>query len=440
MAAALAEAMRARPDSPLLVAFSGGLDSTVLLHRLASDAAVRARGLRALHVHHGLHPAADDWAAQCRRLCDALDVPLRVVHVQVARDGGLGLEAAAREARHGAFAAELRAGETLVLAHHRDDQAETVLLRLLRASASEGLSAMRELRGFADGKLWRPLLGLPRAALREYAIAQSLAWVDDPGNAELRHDRNFLRHRVLPMLEDRWPGAGAAFARSAELLAEDARLLDEEAALRLLAARSGDPATLRTAPLKALSPAWRARVLRHWLAALGLPPPPGRAFARIDAELLDSRHDAQPELRWAGLRLQRWRELLHVERDEPALARDFARDWSGQALLELPGGDSLELVSSGGQPHLPDSLLPLRVAARQGGERIRLAGRGHSHALKDCLQRAGLPPWLRRRLPLLHAPDDELLAAGDAVLSARWQREVAAQGVSLRWRPVPVRD
>jgi tRNA(Ile)-lysidine synthase len=435
MAALLADATRALPDAPLLVGFSGGLDSTVLLDVLASDRRARARGLRAIHVHHGLHPAADAWAEHCRRACGSLGVPLRIAKVQVARDRGLGLEAAAREARHSAFAAELREGETLALAHHQDDQAETVLLRLLRASGSDGLSAMAPSRDFGPAKLWRPLLGMPRASLLSHAQVHELEWIEDPSNAETRHDRNFLRHRVLPLLEGRWPGAGAALARSAGLLAEDAALLGEEAAKRLLDARGDDPATLRTEPLLALSPAWRARVLRHWLDSLGLPLPPGRAFARIDAELLGSRHDAQPELQWAGLRLQRWRGLLHVEREQAALARDFDCQWSGQARLELPGGDSLELHSNSGDIVLPDGLAPLRVGARQGGERIRLSGRRHSHALKDCLQRAGLPPWLRRRLPLLRAPDAELLAAGDAVFSARWQREVAAQGLSLRWRP-----
>jgi tRNA(Ile)-lysidine synthase len=440
MNALLADVARATPDTPLLVAFSGGLDSTVLLHLLAADANVRARGLRALHVRHDLQSAAAAWEMHCRRVCAALGIELQVLAVQVARDSGLGLEAAARAARHSAFAAELRAGETLVLAHHRDDQAETVLLRLLRASGSDGLAAMRALRDFGQGRLWRPLLDIPRAQLLAQARALGLEWIEDPSNADEHHDRNYLRHRVLPLLDARWPGAGAALARSAQLLAEDAQLLEDEAARRLLAARTADPATLATAPLLALSPAWRARALRHWLATLALPPPPGRAFARVDAELLGSRHDAQPELRWAGLRLQRWRGLLHVEPEQPALARDFECAWDGRAPLLLPGGDHLELGASADASALPPALAPLRVAARQGGERIRLEGRGHSHALKDCLQRAALPPWLRRRLPLLHAPDAELLAAGDTVLSARWQREVAAQGLHLRWRAAAWRD
>ena len=440
MATALADVAQASPDTPLLVAFSGGLDSTVLLHLLAGDAAVRARGLRAVHVHHGLHVDADAWARHCRAFCRQLEIPLCVVEVNVPRDSGLGLEAAARQARHAAFAAELAGGETLVLAHHRDDQAETVLLRLLRASGSTGLAGMRDARRLGEGQLWRPFLGLPRQALLEYARLHALEWIEDPSNAELVHDRNFLRHRVLPLLEQRWPGAGAALARSAQLLAEDAQLLDEEAARLLLSARTADPSTLSTTPLLALSPAWRARVLRQWFAAIGVPAPPGRAHARIDAELLGSRHDAQPQMQWAGWRLQRWRGLLHVEAEPaPPLARAFACAWDGRAPLALPGGDRLELVTEPGAL-LPDSLAPLRVAARQGGERIRLPGRKHSHALKDCLLRAGLPPWLRRRLPLLHAPDDELLAAGDAVLSARWQREAAERGLRLRWRAAGARD
>ncbi len=257
MADTPATALRDAPDAPLLVGLSGGLDSTVLLHALAADAAVRARGLRAIHVRHDLQPAAAAWAQHCVEFCAAMQVALQVVPVHVRLGSGLGLEGAAREARHAAFAAALAPAEVLVLAHHRDDQAETVLLRLLRASGSGGLAAMRGSRLFAQGRLWRPLLELPRAALLGYAQAHELRWIDDPSNADAAFDRNFLRHRVLPVLRTRWPGADAALARSAALLAEDAALLAEEAQARLQLARTADPHTLSVPALCALSPAWR---------------------------------------------------------------------------------------------------------------------------------------------------------------------------------------
>ena len=430
------------PDTPLLVAFSGGLDSTVLLHALAALPPVRARGLRALHVRHDLHADAGRWSEHCARVCRDWGIELATIAVQVPRDSGLGLEGAARQARHAAFAEALAPGETLVLAHHQGDQAETVLLRLLRASGSDGLSAMRAERGYAGGRLWRPLLGVAREQLRAHAQAHALQWLEDPSNADTRHERNFLRHRVLPQLRERWPEAEPALARSAALLAEDAGLLAEVSRAQLQAAGTEDARTLATAPLLALSPAWRARVLRQWLLGLGLPPLPGRAFAHIDAELLHARPDAQPCYRWAGMRLERWRGLLHVEPDFAPAAPGFSRAWDGQARLALPDGASLELRHAGeraGPALLPGELAPLRVSLRQGGERIRLPGRSHSHALKDCLLQAGLPPWLRRRVPLLHAPDDELLAAGDAILSERWQRACAPRGLLLRWHPASAR-
>jgi tRNA(Ile)-lysidine synthase len=440
MAGAVAACVHAGPGGALLVGYSGGLDSTVLLHALAALPGQRARGLRALHVHHGLHPQADAWAAHCEATCREWNVPYELARVEVGLDSGLGIEGAARAARHSAFACALAPGETLALAHHRGDQAETVLLRLLRAAGGDSLAAMHARRAFAQGAIWRPLLSLPRADLLEYARVQGLAWIEDPSNADPRFDRNFLRTRVLPSLRERWPEAEAALARSATLLAEDAHLLEHEAALRLALARTPEPRTLATAPLLALSAPWRARVLRHWLATLGLPPPPGRAFALIDAELLGSRHDAQPEYRWAGLRLQRWRGLLHVETETSALPVNFHCEWDGAAALSLPGGGLLQIARADAAPPLPGELAPLRVGARHGGERIRLPGREHSHALKDCLLRSGVPPWLRRGLPLLRAPDEELLAAGDAVLSERWQRLCGTRGLTLRWQPAPARD
>ncbi|MFY2765278.1 tRNA lysidine(34) synthetase TilS [Arenimonas sp. MALMAid1274] len=395
---------------PVAVAFSGGLDSTVLLHRLAADPAIRAQGLRALHVDHGLHPESAKWSEHCRLACAMRGVPFASRRVQV-QEAGQGLEAAARDARHAAFAQWLQPGELVALAHHRDDQVETVLLRLLRGSG-DGVEGMRDLRPFGQGWLWRPLLAVPRSELLDYARQRGLAWIEDPSNDSPRHDRNFLRHRVLPVLAERWPQAGAAIARSAQLLATRSDLLADEDQVRLAQVQGLDPACLSVPALMALSPPWRDRVLRAWVTNLDLPPLPGHALATLATDLLAADDSAQPEYHWSGAVMRRWRDLLHAGPPLPPLPEDWSASWDGRAPLGLPTGESLSLM-----PGLPFDA-PCRVQARQGGERIRLPGRAHRTELRDLLQTLGIPPWQRRRLPLLFAPDGELLAAGDVALSA----------------------
>src|SRR5690606_34796517 len=214
----------------LVVGFSGGLDSSALLHALAGEPVARARGLRAVHIHHGLQPGADEWATHCARQAADLDVPLKVIRVQVPLDAGLGPEGAAREARYAALLSALDPGDVLVTAHHQGDEAATFRLRALRASGPEGLGAMRPLRRFGAGWHWRPLLEVPRQRLLGYGRAHGLAWIEDPSNASAEADRNFLRLQLLPLLRQRWPHADAALARSAALSAQaDGLLLADEA-------------------------------------------------------------------------------------------------------------------------------------------------------------------------------------------------------------------
>src|SRR5690606_9127416 len=293
---------------PLLVGYSGGLDSTVLLHLLARDPAHGSP--RAIHVHHGLQPAADAWADHCQRTCAALGIGLAVVRVEVARGTGEGLEAAARRARMDAFARALEDGGVLALAHHQDDQAETFLLRALRASGSEGLGAMRPWRRFGRGWLWRPLLDLPRQALVDYARDHGLDWIEDPSNASDVHDRNYLRRRVLPLLRARWPRADAALARAAALQRETTDLLDAGDRQALTAARSVDPACLQATSLAGLPAPRRARVLRRWIAELALPPLPARGLDQVEGWLRDPPSTAAAAFAWHGAELRLWRGLL----------------------------------------------------------------------------------------------------------------------------------
>lgn len=405
----------------VVIGLSGGLDSTVLLHRLHGG----IPALRAIHIHHGLHPDADAWAKHCAALCLALGVPLEIVRVDVDRESGLGLEGAAREARYAAFSAELKAGEVLALAHHRDDQAETFLLRALRASGAEGLSAMRSSRQYGTGWLWRPLLDTSRADIHAYATAHGLAWIEDPSNASTDPDRNFLRNAVMPLLRQRWPQADSAFARSAALAAGAADRDGDGIAIALLACRRDD-GDLDAVVLQRLPASLRAGVLRRWIAGTGLPPLPASGIDAIERQLLPARADAKAEFRWHGARILRWRDRLHACSMRPPFDAGLDVEWDGRAPLPLPDGDHLELIGADAFDQ------PLRVCARRGGERIRLPGRDHSHALKHALQQAGVPPWLRERLPLL-VDGEEVLAAG-SLLSARLDAWLRPRGARLHWQ------
>jgi tRNA(Ile)-lysidine synthase len=423
----------APPEAPVLVAYSGGLDSGVLLQLLADDPLVRRRGLRAIHVHHGLHPEADDWARHCERRCRMLGVELEVVAVTVQPDGE-GLEAAARSARHRAFAAHLCPGEVLALAHHRNDQAETFLQRALRASGVDGLAAMRAWRSFGPGWMWRPLLGSERGQLLAYARARGLQWVDDPSNDSQVHDRNLLRHRVLPLLETRWPHAGAALAQAAQLQQEALALLEQEDAQALARLRTADPACLHVAPLAALAPPRQARVLRRWTGELGLPPLPAQGVAEA-ARLLAEGSEARGSFAWQDACIRRWRGLLWAGRPRPGGGGQV--HWNGSAPLAWGGGSlRLDPPLAPGEAFPPQPCgtdAPFLVHPRAGGERIALPGRAHTHALKHVLQDLGVPPWERERLPLLSDRAGAVLAAGDLALSASMDAWLRASGRRLRW-------
>jgi len=430
---ALSDIVDRAEDRPLLVGFSGGLDSMVLLHLFASDPASRAR-LRAIHVDHGLQPDAGRWSDRCQATCTALGVPLTTVRVQVDDDAGHGPEGAARMVRHAVFEAELRDDEVLVLAHHRDDQAETFLLRALRASGPDGLAAMRPWRRFGRGWLWRPLLDTSRADLLAYARQHGLHWVEDPSNADDAFDRNFLRHRVLPLLHERWPNVDAAFARSAALSAEATSLLADEDAQALDRVRTSDPQVVDVVGLRALPSTRRARVLRRWIETLGLPPLPAQGIATIESELLHAASDDAREFAWSGAVVHRWRNVLHAGRVREPLPADWQALWDGRAALPLPDGGVLQLQGCNGFDE------PVRVSARRGGERIRLAGRSHSHTLKHVLQDVGIPPWQRVHLPLLSTAQGDILAAGDRIHSGAFDAWLRQRDATLAWTCDGVHD
>ncbi len=394
----------------------------MLLHALVQLAEQhRFPPISAIHVHHGLQAVADAWPEHCRRFCERLGVPLKVVRVQV--EPGASLERAARDARYAAFGACLGSGELLLTAQHRDDQAETSLFRLLRGAGVRGLAGMPISRALGSGVLVRPLLRVVRAELEAYARSNRLEWIEDPSNQSLDHSRNYLRHQVLPVLERRWPQASGNIARAADHLAEAQSLLDDLAEMDLLTARAPNDwpwlplPSLALPALRELSPARQRNVLRYWLAAFTLMPDADH-WAGWEA-LRDAAVDATPRWRLAGGELQRAGTWLWWLSGPWLEAVAGALPWEQPlTTLALPGNGAVR--REGTMPGV------FEIRYRQGGETMALPGRGRRD-LKRLLNEAQVPGFVRSRLPLLYL-DGELVAV------ANLPQFDAAQ-VSLVWTP-----
>ncbi len=392
LAAALADADGRR----LWIAYSGGLDSHVLLHAAASLRGRLRLDLRAVHVHHGLLREADAWAAHCVQVCADLGVPLVVRRLGLAPAAGESLEAVAREARYAAFRELLQPGDRLATAQHRDDQAETLLLALLRGAGVHGLAAMPARAVLGAGVLLRPLLALPRRALAEYARATGLHWVDDPSNAELARDRNRLRHLVIPTLRARWPALDRTLARSAAHCAEAAELLNSFADELLLGLAADVPTALSIGRLRALDAARQRLVLRRWVVQQGFRAPDSDRLRRIISELLPAGADRQPLVAWPGCEVRRHRDALYALAPLPPVPRTLPISVRGSSVqLPAPMG-----VLSWGFADGPEVSAVARVQFRTAG--LRCARRDRPDAdLKTLFQMAGVPAWLRDHVPLL---------------------------------------
>lgn len=416
------------PNRQLLVGFSGGLDSTVLLHRLKCwrDQEPDVE-LRAMHIHHGLSPHAEAWVAHCEALCAAWAIPLLVERVTL-KDEGLGVEAQARKARYAAFADALRPGEVMVTAQHLDDQCETFLLALKRGSGPAGLSAMPERAEFAGTQLLRPLLGETRASLEAWAREHQLNWIDDESNQDDGYDRNFLRLRVLPLLRERWPHFADATARSAILCAEQEALLDELLSEELAELISENGA-LAIAPLQGRSPVRRAALLRRWLASHHAAMPSRAMLSRIWDEVAMAREDAAPCVHLNGFDVRRFKGELWWVKSTPSLT-DVVLDWSSpDAPLILPCEIGRVTLVPSGHVRLPASGEPVTVRFKAGGM-LHIVGRNGGRKLKKIWQECNVPPWLRDTTPLLFYGETLIAAAGVFITEAGWSEE----GVSFEWQ------
>jgi tRNA(Ile)-lysidine synthase len=403
-----------------LIGLSGGLDSVVLLHGMAAlrEQAGSDFQLRAIHINHQLQDQAELWQQHCLSLCEQLGVEFVGVKVEV--PGSSGIENAARDARYSAFEAQLGEDEELLLAHHRDDQMETLLLRLMRGSGSRGLSGIPSARALGASRLLRPMLQVDREELCNYAKAAQLDWVEDHSNADLSFDRNYCRHTLLPLIEERWPGYRESWSKSAMLASENEALNRELAEIDMARIATDSESAVSRDVLLALSEPRRRNVLRHWLAAVRDIDLGWSQLQQLSNEVLPS---ATGQFIGEGFQIFCYRDQLSIVASEEldVLLDDVEVDAMPNLLpaasAPLPDNGELRISENQGDGIARDLLDSLSVRYRRGGESCRLAGRP-SKSLKKLLQELEVPPWLRSRVPLLYAGNELAYIPGIGVCEA----------------------
>ena len=416
------------------VAFSGGVDSHVLLQLLCEGRSQLPGAVAAVHVNHQIQPQAGDWEVHCRLVCEQLGVPFHRLRVQGRARAGESPEAAARTARYRALAEWLPSDEVLVTAQHLDDQAETLLLQLFRGAGPRGLAAMPENCALGRGRLLRPFLDITRKTIVSYARAHRLHWIEDPSNTDTRYDRNLLRQRIMPELQQHWPGLSKVLARAAGLQADQLELANALGVLDYAVCSRPDSTCLSISALRGLSPARQRNLLRYWLERAGLPLPSRVLLERIRAEMLAGRADASPLIHWPGAEVRRYRDDLYSMAPLPLQDPSSCYRWDCRAPLKLEqaGGMLTANRVMGHGLRAADCTGDMEVRFRQGGETLQPTGRRHRHRLKKLFQEWGVPDWERDRVPLIYGSGSLLAVAGCCVCEG-FQATADETGLELHW-------
>lgn len=424
-----------KPDAKLLLALSGGLDSCVLLHLLVAAQKNLPFELHALHVHHGLSPNADQWTEFCTRLCGQLNVPFKVVRLTLDKQSGKGIEAEARTLRYAALFAQKIQGDRpdyVLTAHHQDDQAETFLLQLFRGAGLKGLAAMAQVD--SNKRLLRPLLNIPRLELENYAKAHGLKWCDDESNADTYYERNFVRHEVLPVIEQRNPAVKSTIARAASHMAEASQLLDDLAALDIKPLLQANSLCLKG--LQALGYARAKNTLRWWLQQNQLIMPSMEHLNELLVQLFTAKPDANIHVQIQHLNLKRFQDRAYlVSPNQEDANQSFDLVWNGEDNIKLPNGATLAFIEVfGAGLARKHGFTKLRITNRKGGERFKPNATRPTRTLKYLLQEAQMPPWLREQLPLIYWQDD-LVYVPEVGACADLKAEKDEPGLVIEWRP-----
>ena len=400
--------------SRIYIAYSGGLDSSVLLHVMARLGPKLEHELHAIHADHGLQADSGSWSDHCERQCAILGIHLHKVHLNLQVPAGESLEAVAREARYQAFSEIMGAGDVLLTAHHADDQVETVLLQLLRGAGVSGLAGMPAIKSWSQGWLARPLLPFSRQELEQYALDNALHWMEDETNRDVRFSRNLLRQRVVPQLKSRWPGLLKTIARSAGHCASAASLVDELAETDMASCLGSNPWRLSMTELEELSLIRQENLLRYWIKLQGLNLPNAHKIRRILSEVLTADEASHPLVRWHGAELRRYGGELYLMPPLPTPEPGWLVPWDGSGSLQLPAGLGQLLVDRQAMS-IPENAWYEgrgRVGFRNSGLKCTPVGRSGGRSFKRLCQDMNIPAWLRPLVPLLLV-DGELAAVGD---------------------------
>jgi len=421
------------------IAYSGGVDSHVLLHCCASMPQLKDR-VTAVYVHHGLQAEAESWAKHCGKTAKDLGVEFLTLRVNAGAAPGESPEEAARNARYAALKSLIKADDALLLAQHREDQLETVLLQLFRGSGLRGLSGMPERMAFGAGVMLRPLLNTPKQAISDYARAHQLSWIEDPSNQSNDYDRNFLRNAVMPLLKQRWQAIDKTVARSAKHCA-DAQVLVDEVADELFG-EVFDPAdkTLRISRLSEHHSHQQQLIIRHWFRHIGLKMPAQALVGRILTQVVAAAEHRDPVLSGQGYSIRRYRDKLYclTNRFLPEVCVDqLTQDlvWPAeQASIKIAQDRELSFEScSKGIPREQWQSAKVEIRFRRGGEKIRLPGRQGHHSLKNLFQEAGIPPWERDAVPLIYL-NGGLAAVGKLWIDAAFYSEKNQDCISFTYK------
>ena len=393
-----------------VVAYSGGVDSHVLLH-LCKSAGL---SMRAVHVHHGLQDEADQWSMHCQSVCEQLGIDYTCLHVDAQPKEGESPEDAARNARYRALGDNLEPDEVLLTAHHQEDQAETLLLQLLRSAGPAGLASMPVEKKFACSFQVRPLLDFSKQQILQYAEENNLQWIEDPSNADINYDRNYLRNEVMPVLTSNWPGVTPALCQASALQQDALEIIEAMAAIDLAAVTAQNTDTLSVSALRRLPQARLYNVLRHWINTAGMDKPRRNILQEIVNNVLPAAEDAIPLVFWGSTEVRRYQDCLYILPTQQNHEIHQIYSWDGEQPLYLDDLNmELKLVQSAGKGLQQVAVRHgLSVRFRQGGEYIRPQGRHHKQSLKKLMQDAGIPPWQRNRIPLLYIHNELACVCG----------------------------